>query len=189
MNEVVKDPVTEFGALYFGCGEMLYRACVLYARTVAEDPGSRRRFAGRYPTIPSQAWLRFERVGLGKWHPYLLLGGGVAQAHVRRLPPSLQTQVVEQGVELLSSDGSALRVKLESLSLRQCAQVFGPDHVRDLGEQRAWTERQKRDPAKAEAAAEPYRITSQGLTVFRGSLPPLVFSWAQLARIARMKGA
>jgi len=189
MNDVVQNPVTEFGTLYFGCGEMLYRACVLYARSVAADPGSRRRFVARYPTIPSQAWHHFERVGLGKWHPYLLLGGGVAQARVRRLPPLLQTQVIEQGVDLLSSDGSALRVKLESLSLRQCAQVFGPDHVRDLGEQRAWLEQQKGEPAKAVKADEPYRITNKGLTVFRGSLEPIVFTWAQLSRIARMKGA
>ena len=117
-------------------------------RAIDENPNNHARFAESCPTVPASAWSGFEAVGRGWMDFRLLLNGGTATRTLRKLPRSQQTAALDNGVELLVNAGETLLVKVEDLSPKQAKQAFAGDHVRSLGEQRAYLENQYDPPSK-----------------------------------------
>jgi hypothetical protein len=155
MTEVVsvEDMIAEFRTLFNQGLENIAKAAVIYVKAIDENPNNHARFASNCPTIPASAWSGFEAVGRG-WLDYrLLLTGGSASKALRRLPRSQQSTALDQGVEVLVGSGETLLVRVENLTTVQAKQVFAGDHIRSLGEQRAWLEAQHAPESKEYKAA------------------------------------
>jgi len=59
---------------------------------------------------------------------------------MRTLSPKEQMRILNEGVDVRSSDGSCLKVRLQSLTTQQRRMVFAKDHIRTIAEQRNWVE-------------------------------------------------
>lgn len=138
----IEQMIEEFKRLIQTGLESIAKASVVYVKAIDENPHNHKRFADSCPLVPASAWSGFEAVGRG-WLDYrLLLNGGTANKIMRKLPRSQQTSALDNGVELLLDDGDNLIVKVENLTPKQAKQVFAKDHIRSLGEQRAYIESQ-----------------------------------------------
>ena len=136
----IEKMIEEFKTLIQAGLESIAKASAVYVKAIDENPKNHMRFAESCPLVPASAWSGFEAVGRG-WLDYrLLLNGGTANKIMRKLPRSQQTSALDDGVELLIKDGDTLRVQVESLTPKQAKQVFARDHIRSLGEQRAYLE-------------------------------------------------
>jgi hypothetical protein len=148
--------IEEFKALFNQGLENIAKAAAVYVNAIDENPNNHERFMHDCPQIPASAWSGFEAVGRG-WMDYrLLLNGSATTRTLRKLPRSQQQTALDEGVEvLLRGDGEkeTLIVKVENLEPAQRKQVFAKDHIRTLGEQRAWLENQYAPPAKEYRAA------------------------------------
>lgn len=142
MTEIIaiEKMIEEFKSLIQTGLESIAKASAVYVKAIDDNPNNHQRFADACPLVPASAWSGFEAVGRG-WLDYrLLLNGGTANKIMRKLPRSQQTAALDNGVELLLGDGDTLMVKVENLTPKQAKQVFASDHVRSLGEQRAYIE-------------------------------------------------
>ena len=95
--------------------------------------------------VTPEVLAQFERIGRGQVLPSLLAAQYPAAAFIERLPLSLQSRAMDDGVELMViSNGRAdtLRVAARHLTKKQCRQVFERNGIRNLAAQRAWIEEQ-----------------------------------------------
>lgn len=157
MNETIaKTQVQQFKELFTGGMQKIREACQVYVKAVEENPELEPEFRAAFPQISESGWANIELVGRGAMDYRLLWEGGRARNRIKQLPPSRQAAVLDNGVPLLSKDGSELKVKVENLTPKQVEQVFGGNHIRTLAEQRAWIEAQSTvtTPVKTETVAE-----------------------------------
>jgi hypothetical protein len=148
IETTVNHLVDEFKELFHQGLENIAKAAAIYVKAIDENPNNHAVFAHKCPNIPMSAWAGFEAVGRG-WLDYrLLLIGGSTTKSIRKLPLSQQKLALDSGDEVLVSNGESLIVKVESLTPSQAKQVFAGDHIRSLGEQRAYVESRHSPDAK-----------------------------------------
>jgi len=174
-----KSSIERFGDLFKRGIEHIHEAATVYADAVDADPDLINAFKEAFPGIPHGAWSGFEAVGRGWIDRRLLWGGGKASAALKRLPISQQSSALNSGVEILSSDGSALTVKVEDLSKAQTMQVFTGNHIRTLSEQRAWIEDRRQAKSDPPVLLLPYEI-KRGKVIVR---QPTTFTKRDLVRM------
>ena len=91
--------------------------------------------------LDAPALAVLEEVGRGEVDLGVYLLPIHTQRHLRRLPASEQRQILKDGVEVLASDGSSLRVSVGDLTREQASVVFGGSSgIRSLPSQRAYIE-------------------------------------------------
>ena len=144
------------------------QAAVIYHDAVQADPQAKSKFREEWPSITNQFWARLEAIGAGTMHSALLLDTSAAGNKLRKLPGSTQRKAIEEGVEVLASDGSPLIVKAKNMTADQSRMVFARDHVRDLPEQRAWVESQ-RVTKKVEAPTRSFEVLRNGSVTLNGT--------------------
>ena len=94
--------------------------------------------------ISTAAWRHLDAVALGRVDPRVFLAANASTASaLAALPVHMQQQVCDEGVEVLSVDGTALRVNVADLTVEQARMVFGMGAVRDLAAQRAYLESER----------------------------------------------
>jgi hypothetical protein len=107
---------------------------------------------------------RLEKLGRGQISPRLVFAYG-HEKNLLALPLSSQERILDDGVEVLSPGGDHRHIPVGQLSPAQCKQVFGPQGVRTLAEQRTWIDEQR---AKTAAPIEvDYQIHKDSVTILR----------------------
>jgi hypothetical protein len=160
----------------------MYEAAQVYATAISADPEARVQFEARYPQITQTFWTRLELVGSGDMHNTLLLDSSQGGDRLRRLPVGQQELAINNGINVLSADGTALRVDYKNLTSDQIRMVFAGDHIRTLSEQRAWVESNK----VIRPRHEPKRVAAPLST--RGDTLRVGDTEITLAEAARMIG-
>lgn len=157
----------------------------LLVKCLAADPLAKQRIS-----VASGVGLStlnvFERIGRNQLHCDLFLLDVPASGHLARLPYSDQERYLHEPVELLvGSNGNAdvLRVEIRNLTPEQARQVFALDHVRDLGEQRAWLAQQSKKGKTVNVTPTNYRIKGDAVEFLLGN-GKLRVTRAELLRIA-----
>lgn len=104
--------------------------------------------------LPAEVWRTIDGIATGTIVPELAFATHAAARRIRLLPPTLQREVIANGVDLLRGSDDVQRVRWDSLSQEEAEIAFGADAVRDAGAQRAYieTRRAKTDQAKARLA-------------------------------------
>ncbi len=142
-NEMVKSPVSEFKSAWINGMQEILKACKIYVAAIDENPEVKQEFQEAFPKISDCAWARIERVGREQMHYLLLCDSSPAADKIRKLPYSEQKQILEGGIEVLTSTGDRLKIKAENLTREQVKQVIASDHIRDVAAQKAYIESQK----------------------------------------------
>ena len=123
--------------------ENMKKAADVYVGAIDEFPEAKEAYRELCPQVPENVWSILERVGRRQMHESLIFGGGVAQSRLRMLPYSEQKRVMEDGVEVLAADGTALKLSADKLTTPLVRQVFIKGHVASLAEQKAIQETTK----------------------------------------------
>ena len=126
--------------------ESIHEACQMYVAMIDSDRQAIEKIQSECSEFPTSIWTELERIGRGTLDHRLLWAGGASQSYLKRVPISDQRRALDQGVEVLNSDGSHLVVKPENLTVQQRKQVFNGTSVttvRTIPAQRAWIESQK----------------------------------------------
>jgi len=124
------------------------RAGKLYAQAITKDPSMKEAIQEALPEVSPSFWARFERVGRGHAIAQLVYDTSSPAKSLIKCPLSDQQNYYTEPLPYLSEDGSVLKVSLHYLGKDQVKQVFAPDHVRGIPEQKAWLEQEKKDKAK-----------------------------------------
>jgi hypothetical protein len=177
----IADAIRSFTEAFQIAREGFIRAGQIYAAAIDRfGQSARDQFATGAPAISAETWRRLERLGRGEMDHRLLTKSSEGARALRRLTPGEQGQALDHGVPLLLSGGDHLLVQVDALTRAQVHQVFAMDHVRDLGEQRAWLEThapQITAPRKVDAPA--YRIVGGRVKIER----PCELSRADVLRL------
>ena len=141
-NEVVNinDAVAKFGELLKQGLEMIAEAGRVYVQAIDQDPDIKEKFVETFPEAGAGLWNSMEKIGRGQLHYKLYLASSAGAAALSRLPYSDQEKYINSPVELLIGDGDKILCPVNNLTPDQSKQVFASDHIRDLGEQRAYLE-------------------------------------------------
>jgi len=97
--------------------------------------------------LSSDIVRRFEQIGRREIYPQLLANTSDGFRKLSACPYREQKLYAENPVKLLvykDNDTATLIVRIDALTHDQVRQVFAKNHVRDLGEQRAWIESQRK---------------------------------------------
>lgn len=150
--------------------ESWVRAGEIVAEILGADPSAIDRICNAIPGLPKDVIYRFEAIGRKEIHPKLLLSGAPGIRRLAAMPYSLQCTHVSEPISLLIINGEkhdTLMVETANLTSDQCRQVFANNHVRNLAEQRAWLESERKQQAiEHEASLVPYSIC-KGKVTFR----------------------
>ena len=160
-------------------------AARIYVQAIDTNCLAKGEFARQMPEIPAKAWSTLEQVGRGLMHERLLLLGGRVQDVMKGLPLSVQTDAIENGVDVLLHDGTVIKMKPENMVGSQLSQVFDGGSVRSLDAQRAWMEsRRNYQLARLSQGDMRYRVEGCHLVI----LAPVSIEMGELRRIlAQMK--
>ena len=139
-NEMVTRAVEEFKKEWFSGMESLLKASQTYVKAIDSDEKAKELFKAAFPKMSNVAWSRIESVGREQMHYTLLCDTSAAAEKVRKLPYSDQKAVIESGVDVLTVDGTTLKVKTENLTAEMSRQAIARDHVRTVPEQKAYIE-------------------------------------------------
>lgn len=147
-DKVILADVKRFREAFTRGVDGLVEASQIYVRAIDDNPNNADLFREQMGDwIPASAWAGFEAVGRKWMHPRLLMGGlsdRKKNSVVKTLPYSLQERVfARERFELLVSGGNKVLIDVLEAPAEQVEQVFAKDHVRTLGEQRAWLESAK----------------------------------------------
>jgi hypothetical protein len=138
------------------------RAGEIAAQAISENPDWPDEICQQVPWLTQARIYEFQKIGLKKIHPRLMLCDLPGVRALRRLPYATQEKHVSEPVELLISNGETLRVDIHNLTPDQAAQAFDRGGVRTIPAQRAWLE------DKATQKAEPATIQIEPYTIKRG---------------------
>ena len=159
----------------------LIKAAQIYKQFV-DDGGDAMALRDASP-LPAQVWANLEDVATGRVNPKLfLLPANTARA-VKRLPITAQTEILDNGVELLAKDESQILVKTKELTPGQAKQVFGQNGVRTISEQAAYIKANIRQPVVIKASTV-WEIRKGKLVVLR----PTELTMAELHNILAQMG-
>jgi hypothetical protein len=107
---------------------------------------------------------RLYKLGRGQISPRLVFATG-REKHLLALPRSEQERILDDGIAVLSPGGDHRQIPVSQLSTAQCKQVFGPQGVRTLAEQRTWLDEHR---AKTAAPIDvDYQIHKDSVTILR----------------------
>lgn len=134
------DTLTALRAALGRFREAVTEAAQCYVAAIERDPAFRDFIADEMPDVPASLWRALEQVGRGLLDGRIITGGVAYGNRLRRLPIHEQRRAMDETLPLLVGDGDQLAVKLSSLTPDQAEQIFAPDHIRTLEEQRAWIE-------------------------------------------------
>ena len=171
-TDIVKTNVDRFVTVLQQGYSNIEEAARIYVETIDSAPDSKQKFMERLPSFPSGLWLTLEGIGRKVIDSRLLFSGGSIVGKLRRLPFSEQKKTLDDGVQLLTAERDAILVKLEHMDSDQLDQVFAKDHVRSLGEQRAWLESRSEDRVDPQQAESPYAIKRGCLVVYKPTRIP-----------------
>jgi len=174
--------IEEFRGLFFAGTESLVKACRVYVDAIKDNPERVFEFQDAFKNeVPVGCWAQFEAVGKKCLHPRLLLnGGGKYGGRIRKLPYSLQEQILEgDRFDLLTANGETLKVDIREVQPEQADQLFDYDHIRSLPEQRAFIESRKQTPPEDAHEVLPYTIRGEKVFFTRG----VVLTKRELKRI------
>jgi hypothetical protein len=147
------------------------KAGEIVVEILAIDPDGVDKICEAIPGLPKDVIYKFESLGRREIRPELLISDAPGVKMLAALPYSVQEKYISSPIPVLvASDGAVttLNVSIQSLTPNQCKQVFAKHHVKDLGEQRAYIEDQRRreKAQKEEIDVMPYTI-SGGKVTFR----------------------
>jgi hypothetical protein len=146
VTKPTKDIIEEIAGLISQGIECWQKAGELVVRLLDDHGMTAAEIARSSPYLTQSIISRFEQLGRKQIVPRLLVADFPATKHIVRLPFSEQKRVLESPIELLileDSNTDTLTTPVENLTYQQCKQVFGTNHVRTLGAQRAYLEEQK----------------------------------------------
>lgn len=92
----------------------------------------------RHAPVSADLWRTLDDVATGRIDTRLLVAPAAVARPMRLLPKVTQAAMLDNGVEVLAADGSAIRVRVHELTAAQAAQVLGPNGIRSISEQAAW---------------------------------------------------
>jgi hypothetical protein len=118
--------------------------------------------------LSAAAWRIIDDIACDRIDMRVMLLPATAQRCIAMLPRVTQTEVIDSGLELLTDDGSTIRVRPSELTGDQSRQLFGPSGVRSSSEQAAWLKGFKRN-AVAPLIEHAYEVKHGRLSVFRAS--------------------
>lgn len=140
----------------------------IYVKAIDEDPENAKRIADEFASvIPRAAWRRYEEVGRGLHDHRLLLGlGGANTKFIKRLPRPMQSQILDgKKVDLLSTDGTSLKVDARNTTPEHAKQLFANSAIRTISEQREYIDSHKNREVLQEQTPSviPYEIRRNGV--------------------------
>jgi hypothetical protein len=109
-------------------------------KSAIDEQGETSKSIAEAIQIPVRVIGQLEKIGRKLIRPDLLLACYPAASALMRLPYSLQTSAIEDGVDLLVDESDSLKVKAENLTSCQVKQVFDGSSVRSLAAQKAYIE-------------------------------------------------
>lgn len=122
---------------------------------------------------------RLERLGRGSILPQLVFATTPGAEKVLKLSLSDQRQALEHGIEVMDEDEETTRnIPLHDLTRPQAKQVFGPDGIRSLAQQRTLI-RDRKAKLLPVAPKDSYRVTKDFVvTSAPGKWPrSLILQW------------
>jgi hypothetical protein len=120
---------------------------------------------------------RMELIGRGSVDERLALQHYSAANRLLALPISDQKAMLDDGVEVMESNGDVRRIPVDQLSSKQVAQVFNGSGLRTLAQQRTWLTEHAGRPLNVE---EPdWKIGRDSVTIRKGGKfsRALIASW------------
>lgn len=153
--------------------QKINEACILYVELIDNMPHARRQFQDACPEVPAEAWYAFELVGRSAMDYRLLWGGGRAQLKMRRLPRSVQTALLDDGVEVADVNGDKRIVPADMLTKDDIKQVFCGNRIRSVTEQIIWLKRNAKIQGEAAPDEADYYISNGKLVVLRAMKIPV----------------
>lgn len=140
-NEIVKNRIAEFRTLFSEGMSKIADACRVYAEEIDRDSSSKEVFRREFPQIPNSFWARFEAIGRNRLIPeFLYINYDSTVKLISEFSVEEQKKIQKNGIDVLTVDGTTLKVKLENLTPAQTKQVFTHTGVRDVPAQRAYIE-------------------------------------------------
>jgi hypothetical protein len=109
-------------------------------KTAIDEQGETSKSISEAINIPVRVIGQLEKIGRKLIRPDLLMAGYPAALALMRLPYSLQSSAIEDGVDLLVHEADSMKVKAENLTHDQVKQVFDGSNVRSLAGQKAYLE-------------------------------------------------
>ena len=125
---------------------------------------------------------RFELFGRGLIHPKLFANESQVAKRLRRLPLSTQNRALEDGLEVLDDNETTMRLlPIEDLTPAQVKQVFAPDHVRSIAEQRTII-RTKKSKLGVAVPDKDYRVYKDRVDTFKPGVwsKQTILQWLQM---------
>ena len=96
------------------------------------------------PGLSYDALQLFLRIGRREIHPMLTLNTSVANEYIAALPYEQQEMILKEGAVLLEEDGERTIVPADTLTSRQCEQLFDNNTLRTIRQQRLWLDAQEK---------------------------------------------
>lgn len=166
MKDLSKQITTQFVELLQRGVDCWVQAGELAAKAIEENPDWPDEVCAQVPWLTPARIYEFQKIGLKKIHPRLMLCDLPGVRALRRLPYKVQETYITQPVELLITNGDTLRVDVHNLTREQADQVFNGDGVRPLAAQRSWLESRAMEKAQPkDLHVEPYIVKRNVLKV------------------------
>lgn len=185
-NGIVKNRIAEFKELFSKGMKCIAEACKVYAEDIDRNPEIKQEYRRLLPQIPKNYWIRFEAIGRNKLIPeFLYVKDEYLNKIIREFPVEEQQEIQKNGIDVLTVDGTTLKVKLENLTKEQINQVFTRNDVRDVPAQRAYIESlrmsEKIDEGRKFLKNDPYVVHRDYIEI----LKPGRISREEILNIAR----
>ncbi len=174
---VTIDPKTTATKIIESLSGGLRNAAEVYRQYVADggDPMELRK----HVPVSASMWRTLDDVATGRIDVRVLCLSAHASSAVRLLPPTTQKQVLDTGVEVITDDGSTIRVPIQEMTPDQARQAIGSGEIRTASQQAAYLKTLKpKDPPKAKPVCQ-FEIKGKKLRV----LSPVVLDMSDLLRI------
>jgi len=133
--------------------------------------------------VSADLWRTLDDVATGRIDVRVLCLPPKAANAIRLLPPTMQKNVIETGVEVLTSDGTSIKVPVAEVTAKQAEQVFYKHGVRAVSQQAAWLKATK-PSAELPRPAVPYEVKAGKLRVYE----PVELTASDLHRILGILG-
>jgi hypothetical protein len=177
-NAIQKQMINDFREAMQAGMDGIVRAGEIYVKAIDEDPRNADKFREEFADwVPASAWAQLEAVGRKWLHPRLLMGGVSDRRKsslIKRLPYSLQSRVFSrERFPLLLPGGDVLNVDLLDATASQAEQLCNGEHIRNVGEQKAWMharENQTQAIPAEPVEAMPYCIMDGKVSFRRGCI-------------------
>lgn len=140
-NGIVKNRIAEFKELFSKGMNCMAEACRIYVEDIDRNPQFKQEYRRLLPQIGPAYWSRFESIGRKRMIPELLyLDSSTTMKLIGEFSLEEQEKIHKNGIDVLTVDGTTLKVAVKNLTPQQAKQVFTKTGVRDVPAQRAYIE-------------------------------------------------